>query len=455
MAAANVAFVALLGRLGYNEQTSAVIQDDGYDTIEALAGLDEKTAERMVKNLSKANQDDDDVKFTTHSTTNLLGFVFWAKERERFGAEIAAPMFTAAVLRDYKELRSQDRELEDADGATAATTPAKLVTFRGWPKFKDMFETYLGQIRGVSHCSLLYVIREEEAVGQDELVAEYETREDRCVRCTIHYRAGAGGGRMRTSWYEADNRRVWDELKGLTRDGEAWPFMQQFNSSRDGRRAWEALKRQAEGDASLSLRKARAYAAIRDAKYVGERRNFGFRDYVNKHLTAHNELEDVGVPVDERKKVVDFLAGIQDPRLQVAVNIVRGDTEKKNNFFIAQAYLTETALDEGLAAPARPRGVGAVTSGNGGGGGNGGGNGRGKRKQRIHSGNYSPQEWRALTHEEKEQVKELRKNAKRSRNASAATTDQTRTQPEQTAPAEDAGNQFASASRDGATKGRF
>lgn len=48
---------------------------------------------------------------------------------------------------------------------------------------------------------------------------------------------------------------------------------------------------------------------------------------------------DLNEPVPETKKVTDFLAGITNPRLSNAKDLILGDTQKLQSFEICQQYL--------------------------------------------------------------------------------------------------------------------
>jgi len=58
--------------------------------------------------------------------------------------------------------------------------------------------------------------------------------------------------------------------------------------------------------------KQQCYEAKLKASYQGARRNFDFSSYVAIHQQAHQDLERLGEPMPENKKVQDFLQGITD-----------------------------------------------------------------------------------------------------------------------------------------------
>jgi hypothetical protein len=84
--------------------------------------------------------------------------------------------------------------------------------------------TYLGQIRGLALCPLTYIISNEAAVDNAARNAIYDLVEEKLVHCTLH----------ESTWYNADNHCVYNELKTLTYDGTIWRFVQRFDRNRNG-----------------------------------------------------------------------------------------------------------------------------------------------------------------------------------------------------------------------------
>jgi hypothetical protein len=122
-------------------------------------------------------------------------------------------------------------------------------------------------------------------------------------------------------------------------------YIKRFERQQDGKSAYLALRSQCEGTASKITRKNRAYAAISNASYNGQGRQYKFQDYINVHQAAHhNEILDCNPTeaVPESKKVADFLKGITDPKLESAVSVVLGDTKLLNDFQACHQYLSTT-----------------------------------------------------------------------------------------------------------------
>jgi hypothetical protein len=145
-------------------------------------------------------------------------------------------------------------------------------------------------------------------------------------------------------WYTLDNHRVYDEFKALVLKGPGWSFIKTFDHQKDGRNAILTLKHQCEGTSVIQTRKESAYAKIFSAKYSSQKQNFSFDQYVEIHKAAYNTLADLDEGVSETKKVTDFLAGIADPCLAMAKDLILGDTAKLGDFEACQAVSEDPGL---------------------------------------------------------------------------------------------------------------
>lgn len=117
--------------------------------------------------------------------------------------------------------------------------------------------------------------------------------------------------------YDADSKRVYNELKPLMIDGLGWAKILPFDKLSDGRTALSAVKRHAEGKSLKNIRMVVAYIIIDTCKYEDPIRNFSLWDYIQKHSPAHAELADLREQIFESKKVDDFLKDFTDPRLKI------------------------------------------------------------------------------------------------------------------------------------------
>jgi len=139
--------------------------------------------------------------------------------------------------------------------------------------------------------------------------------------------------------------------------------MRQYNSLRDGRRAWLALVAHFEGDAQRDRVKDHAYSSIAAAKYHGEKKRFSFETYVTIHQEAYEDLEQYGEHVSEEKRVRDLLQGIKDPSINAAKEAILANANLRSNFMSAVTHLA-TSLQLNLSLQ-DSRNIGSITSGSG------------------------------------------------------------------------------------------
>lgn len=214
------------------------------------------------------------------------------------------------------------------------TLPPALRT--DWRSFEELFRTFLLHRRS-PFCGtpLAYVIRET-AVPTDETLNKAYATIDECLVAT-HSHTHAS--------FDSDNQEVFDFFKRLIYQSTYWTFAIAFDNLRDGRGAFLAVKAQAEGQSAVITQRAAAYKMINDAKFTGLGTRYTFDDYIGAHQKGHNELQRLGEPVPETKKVTDFLYGILDKSLETAIMVIRGSEKHLESFEQSQQYLKTVVLN--------------------------------------------------------------------------------------------------------------
>jgi hypothetical protein len=92
MAAVN-AFNQALTRIGFNVDTTEAIIDEGFDTLETLATVDEKDIDAMIKNVRETRRElggdaEGNVTFPFLAIKRLKAMRFWATELVRAGRQL-------------------------------------------------------------------------------------------------------------------------------------------------------------------------------------------------------------------------------------------------------------------------------------------------------------------------------------------------------------------------------
>lgn len=408
---AAVAFRAALQRIGFNAATQDAINENGFLTILDLTTVEEDDLDRLPKHLESWRDADeapeDQVRVPFVSLKRLKAMRYWVLSQRWLGAEPQAAHFTNAVLEETLLRMQQNKDYKEATEEMAVSKPEKFSEMAKWTKFYELFVTYLSRVKGAANLPLTYLVREKGEVTQEIRDAEYETTEDRLIATTVH----SG------NHYAIDNKTLYDELKPMVIDGPGWSFIKQYDKSKDGRKAFLALKQQAEGQAAKLARKTKAYATLEQSAYRGPRRGYTFDSYVAAHQEAHNELMDLEEPVSESRKVTSFLRGIQDAKLESGKVAVLGDASKLESFQATQQYL-KTILTTMTEQAKLERSV-ASASRSGGSHANGDSDSGKALVDKIKGGTYSKEQFLSLSAEQKNRVKQYREEAKKKKNNKA------------------------------------
>jgi hypothetical protein len=102
MAAVN-AFNQALTRVGFNVDTTEAIIDEGFDTLETLATVDEKDIDLMIKNVRDTRRElgpgaEGAVTFPFLAIKRLKAMRFWVTELVRTGRQLNAGLFNGAEI---------------------------------------------------------------------------------------------------------------------------------------------------------------------------------------------------------------------------------------------------------------------------------------------------------------------------------------------------------------------
>jgi hypothetical protein len=397
MAAVN-AFNQALTRVGFNVDTTEAIIDEGFDTLKTLATVDEKDIDLMIKNICDTCRElgpgaEGAVTFPFLAIKRLKAMRFWVTELVRTGRQLNAGLFNGAEINLVVQRYSTDGVQAEIEKDEDPDKPGELSDLTKWEVFWERWCTYASRLRGAAKCPLTYIFRDKAVPEPADFIVDYETHDDYLVALTV----------LNGAWYDLDNRQIYDEFKGLVLKGPEWTFVKTFDRAKDGRNAVLTLKRQCEGTSAVRTRKASAYARIASAKYSGQKRNFTFDQYVQIHQAAYNTLADSDEAVPETKKVTDFLAGIGDPKLANAKDLILGDLAKLQNFEACQQCL-KTLVYNKATQDKHERQISGVSNTKA-------VKRQGKRgnnqKGDISSRSYSKEEWAKLTEEQRDKIRAL------------------------------------------------
>lgn len=345
----------------------------------------------------------------------LYGMHLWVTEMQGRGTAIQAQDFDAATATLYTQRVREDFESKGRKDDEIVKIPDAFGWETDWMLFYKLLVNYLGTKLGCSNIPLEYVVRREDDVAPPGTV--FVTDHERLVASTPHT----------GSAFAEDNGKVWTVIKQLTLNGPAFAYIGSHERTRNGRGAIKSLISHYEGESNMSKTKQQAYDDMTNLVYSGERRNFTFETYVNRHSKAHMILAEYNETLAESKKVDDFLRGIQDPSTVMLAGKanVYGSSSMRNSFSEASNYLSNFVL----ATPkTNTRRIGALESSSGRGRGRGRfttrGSGRGGRtggrhgtrggggRSNLTARNYTADQWSALSKEQKDLIIKLRNESR-------------------------------------------
>ena len=410
--------ISLLTFADFNTGTIEAIASQGYNTFAKLMQLDESLMSKMAEHVTKIYQhadvpDDPSMKvtFPFRAVKTLKLVKHWYDQNNRLGRTVNPNNFNENERLATEMRIKEEDEIEEVRKNINPVKPSPLKDIKKWRTFWENWLTYIGQYRGAAKIPLTYIFRENEepeTKGDDE----YDDKDSMLVAKTL----------LSGSYYVIDNKRVYDEFKTfIGTEGPGWPFIKAYNAKKDGRKAILTLKKQAEGTSVMMNRRDTAITVFRTVKYNGPRRNFSIDNYIEKYQFAINELTEIdGMPPTEGQLVSDFTAGITDPTLAVVKTLILSDDKYRGSFQATQ-QLIKTMVDSMANQSKMSREVSAV----------------GKEDKRGKSGkkpagqkstdgkkapgpfkgpvtlrSYTPAEWRSMSTDQRDKVKDLQAKSK-------------------------------------------
>jgi len=231
------AFNAALVRIGFNNDTTETMIDEGFETLEILAEVGESDIDSMIKNIRETRRmlganAQGNVTFPFLAIKRLKAMHTWASELRRTGRSMNAGLFTGAMINTAVNRYSLDSMRASTLEDEVVEKPKELLDFLKWEAFWEQWKTYMGRTRGAAKCPLTYVFRDHELVDHEMHQAPYDDLDARLVATTV----------LNGPWFELDNHRVYEEFKILVLKGPGWSFIKSFDRTKNGRGAVMALR---------------------------------------------------------------------------------------------------------------------------------------------------------------------------------------------------------------------
>lgn len=284
--------------------------------------------------------------------------------------------------------------LTEANDKVEVAKPTVLKFMKKFKLFDNQLKVYLSQVRGMTSTTLDFLIREHDDVSDEMRMRDYDdSGTDGCYEGiddalydTIDFMS---------SLAKQDNRALYYLLQELFTGGEAEVYVKNHQRTKNGRKVYFDAKAAAMGDSAKTTDVAQATATITTTKFTGAQRNYTFDKHVSTFMNAYHELDRHDNPVAPETQVAQFLASIQDKRLEMGKPTILASQKYKTDLVACTSYLqTLLAGHTKEQAAATGRNVGAVGSGFPG---------------KIVARHYSKEEISLFTDEQREQLSRLRR----------------------------------------------
>ena len=143
--------------------------------------------------------------------------------------------------------------------------------------------------------------------------------------------------------YVADNARVHNLLtNAISNFPDLKVWTKEFDRSKNGRGAWEALKGRYQGESYHTMAAATADRVLISNWYTGEKQGYNFDKHVAKHKESHIILSQYSTEPNGRDKVRHLLDSIEAPGLANAVLTIKTDqTGLQDDFDASVDYLKQ------------------------------------------------------------------------------------------------------------------
>jgi hypothetical protein len=430
-AAQTTLFFEDAAQMGIPNATVVQLQTEGIDTVDDLADFDKDTIEQIAANLRRpaGRIPDPAPGAAIGATIPTPAFLFGAKSQQRLMVATQLVRYYDTVGRNttagnlqwtpvMKNFSEQWKALEDKKRGDEPEVP-KITKALPIIKWTEAFRDYLHRVIGVRTIPLAYAIRPEAAVpaiGTIAAGAPHST-EHGAIETELIARASHGH-----PLYREDNSAVYYKLEEATRATSYAASIKPFQRTKNGREAWLALSNQYAGNDKWEAEIKNHEQLLHTRLWKGQS-NFTLERFIAQHRNAFVSMQAAAEHVtyqlpNEHSRVGYLLDAIQcsDAGLQAAMASVKTDQAAnglRNNFEATATHLLPydpvqkkrvdhaggkrnsadisdaTGEEVNVSAFGAKKGIG--TSG-------------------VHLRYHSITEYKKLSREEKEELREWRKN---------------------------------------------
>lgn len=348
------------------------------------------------------------LKFTLRIMTNLKGLLDWAHDRKRINSVVSLAAagidtpekFCVAIYAatERREIRLKEKDAHAAQLKVAS--PGKLKDEKSWSAWLTGLQTTLSLIRGVKDVPLSYVIREHVVPPEG---VEYATFEEECIAKAPHV----------GTTYAADAKTVHLIIKPLVLGENAEQWIKPGFLKKNGRDDLAKLRDHFQGEGNSTRRVTTADDMWEHLHYKHEK-SMKFSEFISRAKHMMNIYEENKEDRPPSAQVRWLLEKISNDSLKPTIESLKVNIELDPDIWTFNKCANHIASNIRTLTPGMARSVSAITTEGGGSGRQGGAYKNGK----VFSGTYSPQEWSALSYDDKTLVLNARSSGKSSQRGS-------------------------------------
>lgn len=430
-AAQSMAFFENEGQMGIPHATVIQLQQEGITTVDDLADFDKTSLQQVADNLRRpgGRVPDPNPGAAVGATIPTPSFVFGAKSHKRLLVACDLVRYYTTVGRDLtaantqwtsviKNFEIQWKALKDRqnDDEPDVPTVSKSLPIMKWT---EAFQDFLSRVIGKRMIPLAYVIREDVDVPaaapplmhNQPHSAEHGSVEMELVARALHAHA----------LYRDDNAQVYYHIETSVRGTQYAPSIKPYQKGKDGRGAWLAIVAQYAGRDKWEAEIKQQEQLLHTRIWKGQS-NFPLEHFASQHRNAFVSLLACAQRVtyqlpNEHSRVGYLLDAIQtgDAGLNAAMASIRtddGPTGMRNNFESAVAHLLpyDPVAKRRTTTAGSKRGVANISSIGDGDSGTTHVSKSSIGKTGVHLRYHTPEEYRELNDEQKNELREWREN---------------------------------------------
>ena len=326
--------------IGAAAARNVFIQVEGIDSLEAFGALSgDSDVTEMAKRMASRTVNAGRVILGTMQIKRVQALVFWVKDHEKRQVEIDPDMWNADELRATLARKEADHNFEKID--IDIVDPGKCQTDFGWDAWQIAFMNKLSATMGAAKVPLAYVVRAE----IEARIYEFEDEDEERM-----YQMPLSGEN-----FKRDNKLVYNMLKSACIKTDAWTWIQDFDKSANGRKAWLALVGHYDGTGELNKRLERAKEELNRLHYKDEK-SFPFERYVTKLKENFFILcKDKDEALTGKQQVDVMMKGIRSTDASIVAAKTDVYKDFRTDFSAATKLFVGTYLEYSLGCPARLR----------------------------------------------------------------------------------------------------